>query len=99
MEKSKHHHEETEHEHDHCGCHGHCHEHHHEHEHSLREQIVKIAVTVILLVAAVLIEKHTALTTWQLLLVYLVPYLLIGWDTLKEAAEGLGTVRPSTSTF
>ena len=90
MEKSKHHHhEETEHEHDHCGCHGHCHEHHHEHEHSLREQLVKIVVTVVLLIAAVLIEKHTALTTWQLLLVYLVPYLLIGFDTLKEAAEGL----------
>ena len=92
MEKSKHHHhEETEH--DHCGCHGHCHEHHHEHhhehEHSLREQLVKIVVTVVLLIAAVLIEKHTALTTWQLLLVYLVPYLLVGFDTLKEAAEGL----------
>ena len=55
----------------------------------MREQTVKIAVTVVLLVAAVLIEKHTSLTTWQLLLVYLVPYLLIGWDTLKEAAEGL----------
>jgi len=50
---------------------------------------VKILVTVVLLVAAVLIEKHTALNTWQLLLVYLVPYLLIGFDTLKEAVEGL----------
>jgi Cd2+/Zn2+-exporting ATPase len=50
---------------------------------------VKIAITVVLLVAAVLIEKHTNLTTWQLLLVYLVPYLFIGFDTLKEAAEGL----------
>ena len=73
----------------------HHHEHHHEHEHEhhhelgLREQLVKIVVTVVLLIAAVLIEKHTALTTWQLLLVYLVPYLLIGFDTLKEAAEGL----------
>ena len=28
------------------------------------------------------------MTTWQLLLVYLVPYLFIGFDTLKEAAEG-----------
>ncbi|MCR4878430.1 MAG: cadmium-translocating P-type ATPase [Bacteroidales bacterium] len=55
----------------------------------MREQLVKIVVTVVLLIAAVLIEKHTALTTWQLLLVYLVPYLLIGFDTLKEAAEGL----------
>ena len=50
---------------------------------------MKIVVTVVLLVAAVLVEKHTALKTWQLLLVYLVPYLLIGFDTLKEAAEGL----------
>lgn len=77
-------------------CHGHCHdeEHHHEHghhhhEHSLKEQLVKIAVTVVMLVAAVLIEKHTLLSTWQLLLVYLVPYLFIGFDTLKEAIEGL----------
>ena len=38
---------------------------------------------------AVIIEKCCALETWQLLLVYLVPYLLIGFDTLKEAAEGL----------
>ena len=50
---------------------------------------MKIAVTVVMLVAAVIIEKHTALKTWQLLLVYLVPYLFIGFDTLKEAAEGL----------
>ena len=26
---------------------------------------------------------------WQLLLVYLVPYLIVGWGTLKEALEGL----------
>ena len=50
---------------------------------------MKIAITVLLLVAAVLIEKYTSLSTWQLLLVYLVPYLFIGFDTLKEAAEGL----------
>lgn len=29
------------------------------------------------------------LATWQLLLVYIVPYLLVGYDTLKEAAEGI----------
>ena len=68
---------------------GNSHEHHHEHEHSLKEQLVKIVITVVLLIAAVIIEKHTSLTTWQLLLVYLVPYLFIGFDTLKEAAEGL----------
>ena len=26
---------------------------------------------------------------WQLLLIYLVPYLIVGWGTLKEAVEGL----------
>lgn len=51
--------------------------------------MVKIAITVVMLIAAVLVEKYTKLTTGQLLLVYLVPYLFIGFDTLKEAAEGL----------
>ena len=48
-----------------------------------------IVVTALLLIAAVMIEKHCMLKTWQLLLVYLVPYLLIGHETLKEAVEGL----------
>ena len=48
-----------------------------------------IILTIILLVGAVLIEKYCQLPTWQLLLIYLVPYLLIGHDTLKEAAEGI----------
>ena len=46
-------------------------------------------MTAVLLAVAVLIEKKCNLATWQLLLVYLVPYLLIGFDTLKEAAEGI----------
>ncbi len=64
------------------------HEHHH-HEHSLKKQLSLIVITAILLVIAVLIEKNLSLPMWQLLLVYLVPYLLIGHDTLKEALEGL----------
>jgi len=54
-----------------------------------------IITTVVLLVIAVLIEKfqfsifNFQLTTWQLLLVYLVPYLLIGHETLHEAWEGV----------
>ncbi len=36
-----------------------------------------------------LIEHFTDLSTWQLLLVYLVPYLLVGHETLHEAAEGI----------
>ena len=48
-----------------------------------------ILLTVVLLIAAVVIEKAGLLTTGQLLLVYLVPYLLIGHETLHEAAEGI----------
>ena len=38
-----------------------------------------------------LVEKNLKLSTWQLLLVYLVPYLLVGHDTLKEAVEGIAS--------
>lgn len=78
-----------------CCTSGHCHTHHHEHHHhehehgGLKGKIILVAITVVLLISAVLIEKHASLATWQLLLVYLVPYLLIGHDTLKEAAEGV----------
>ena len=89
-----HHHPKESHTHHHEECGGHCHthgeeSHHHHHEHTLKAQLFRIAVTIILLAAAVLIEKYCKLPTWQLLLVYLVPYLFIGFDTLKEAAEGL----------
>ena len=80
----------------HCHCQGHnhghdyCHEHEHSHSHGgLKEQILLIVVTAVLLAGAVAVEKCCALATWQLLLVYLVPYLLVGHDTLREAAEGI----------
>ena len=81
-----HHHEHHHHEHGaQCTC-----EHHHEHhEHGLKHQLTMIIVTTLLLVAAVVIERNSSLATWQLLLVYLIPYLFIGHDTLKEAAEGI----------
>ena len=79
------------HEHNHCETCSHEHEHHHEHhhEHSLKKQLWLIGITVVLLIAAVIIEKNFDLSTWQLLLVYLVPYLLIGHETLHEAWEGI----------
>ena len=78
-----------EHSHDHHYEHGHDH-HHHEHgEGGLRGKLLLIAATVFLLIGAVVVEHNTSLATWQLLLVYLVPYLLIGHDTLGEALEGI----------
>ena len=77
--------------HSHCDCCSHEHHHeHHDHEHgSLKNSLILIAITSVLLAVAVIIEKTCNLATWQLLLIYLVPFLLIGHDTLKEAAEGL----------
>ena len=77
------HHHEHEQEHEH-------HHHHHEEEESPRRTVIKIAVAAVLLAVAVIVEKHTQWATWQYLLLYLVPYLTVGWDTLKEAAEALG---------
>ena len=82
------------HEHEHCeSCsHEHHHEHHeheHHHEHNLRVQLSIILATVNLLILAYFIEHRLALSTWQLLLVYLVPYLLVGHETLHEAWEGI----------
>ena len=79
-----------QHEHHHCEtCSHEHHEHEHHHEHSLKKQLWLIVATSILLVGAVLVEHNMNLSTWQLLLVYLVPYLLIGHETLHEAWEGI----------
>lgn len=88
-----------------CGCHchetpaghsahnhgksqGHCHCHHHHHG-SGRGKVLQIVLSALLLVGAVVVEKNCALSVWQLLLIYMVPYLLVGYATLKEAAEGI----------
>lgn len=55
----------------------------------MKRKITLISVTAVLLVCAVCIEKFCQLSVWQLLIIYLVPYLLIGFGTLKEAAEGI----------
>lgn len=93
-----------------CNC-GHCdshehkhhehhhHEHEHHHEHNTKEQLRLIVITAVLLVGAVIVEHTTALATWQLLLVYLIPYIIIGHDTLKEAFEGLMHGEPFNEHF
>lgn len=79
------HHHHHEHDHECCG-----HEHHHEHEEgSLAVRLIKIGVTIIVLAVAIYIEHNFNLATWQLLIIYLAPYLLVGSETLKEAAEGI----------
>ena len=82
----EHHHHENE-----CCNHEHHHEHHHHHEEEEegRGRIIKIILATVLLIAAAIIERKTDWADWQYLLLFLVPYLIVGWETLKEAAEGL----------
>ena len=57
-----------------------------------KEQKIKagrIAVAAVLLAAAVAIEKWAELPLLSLLLVYLVPYLVAGYDVIGETAEHL----------
>lgn len=53
----------------------------------------------LLLAVAAWVEHALALPTWQLLLVYLVPYLLVGASTLREAAEGIAHGRVFNEDF
>ena len=50
-------------------------------------RFARIVLSAALLGVAVLVEKKCDLSVWQLLLVYLIPYLIAGYDTLLEAGE------------
>ena len=52
-------------------------------------KLTRIVLSALLLAGAWLVERHMALPVWQLMLVYLVPYLLIGYDVIAEAIEGI----------
>lgn len=55
----------------------------------MKTKLIRIILTLLLLVAAYIIERTTSLEMWQLLLIYLIPYLVIGYDVLWEAVEGI----------
>ncbi|MCR5465196.1 MAG: cadmium-translocating P-type ATPase [Bacteroidales bacterium] len=54
-----------------------------------KERLVKIIAAAVLLAVAVVVEKTTDLKMWQCLLIFLVPYLIVGGETLLEAGEKL----------
>ena len=55
----------------------------------MNKKLIRVILTALLLAGAVAVEKLLDLPAWQLLLVYLVPYLVISYDILGEAAEGI----------
>lgn len=65
----------------------------------MNKKLLRIILTAVLLGAAYLAERNLHLQMWQLLLVYLVPYVLIGYDVLAEAWEGITEGDPFDEDF
>lgn len=55
----------------------------------MKKKLLRIIAAATLMIGAMIIEHTMSLPTWQLLLIYLIPYLLIGYDVIGEAVEGL----------
>ena len=53
------------------------------------ETFVKIVVASVLLLVAIVLEHTLSLPLWALLLIYLVPYFVVGAETLHEAVEAI----------
>ena len=65
----------------------------------MKLKLTRIILSAILLVVAVVIEHRFNLPMWQLLLIYLVPYLIAGCDVLAEAAESIAEGEPFDEDF
>ncbi len=54
-----------------------------------KKKLCRIIGAALLLIAAFVIGKTLSLKTWQLLLIYLVPYITVSYDVIGEAVEGI----------
>ncbi len=54
-----------------------------------KKKLCRIIGAALLLIAAFVIGKTLPLKTWQLLLIYLVPYITVSYDVIGEALEGI----------
>lgn len=52
-------------------------------------KLIRIIVGAVLLAVAALVEHTVQLPVWQMLIIYLVPYLVVGYDVVGEAIEGI----------
>ena len=55
----------------------------------MKKKLIRIGLTSVLLLVAWLTERNCNLPIWQILIIYLIPYLLISYDVLHEAVEGI----------
>lgn len=58
-------------------------------EEETKHDLIKIIISAILLGIAIAIEKTCNLPIWVNLLIFLVPYFIVGFETIKEAIENI----------
>lgn len=62
-------------------------------------KLIRILLTALLLAGCMLLEHCVQWPVWQLLLMYLIPYILIGYDVIHEAVEGIMEGEPFDEDF
>ena len=65
----------------------------------MKTKVIRIVVTALLLMAAWGVSEVWALAVWQQLLVFLLPYIIISYDVLGEAWEGIMERDPFNEDF
>lgn len=65
----------------------------------MKRKLIRIIVTALLLVAAWGVSELWQLAVWQQLIVFIVPYVLISYDVLGEAWEGIMERDPFNEDF
>ena len=54
-----------------------------------KKVLVRIIVALVLLAGVILLDKQTLLPQWAMIVLYLVPYFVIGYDILWKALKGI----------
>lgn len=65
----------------------------------MKKKLIRISLTSVLLLVAWLTKHNCNLPIWQILIIYLIPYLLISYDVLHEAVEGIMEGDPFDENF
>ncbi|GJG38352.1 heavy metal translocating P-type ATPase [Prevotella lacticifex] len=65
----------------------------------MNKKVIRIIVTAVLLLAAWLTTSNLGLSVWASFAIFLIPYLLISYDVLGEAWEGIEAKDPFNEDF
>lgn len=61
----------------------------------MNQKLLRVIMSAALLLGAWLLTRSVPMPVWQQLIVYLIPYLLIGYDVLAEVGRAFASATPS----